>query len=119
MGVISIRLSDKLENEIKKKAIVEGKNISTYCKDKILSNEIIEQPLERETIEAEINKLKNSINIMNNNIINLSKEILKQNKLCNEWLIEMLNYAIDDDEEKKKIYDNGINEANNYIKNLF
>lgn len=47
MGVISIRLSDKLENEIKKKAIAEGKNISSYCKDKILSGEIIEQPLER------------------------------------------------------------------------
>lgn len=36
---------------------------------------------------------------MNNNILNLNKKILYQNKLCNEWLIEMLNYAIDDDEE--------------------
>lgn len=119
MGVISIRLSDKLENEIKKKAIAESKNLSTYCKDKILSEEIIEQPLERETIEVEIDKLKRSINRMNNNIVNLSKEILYQNKICNEWIIEMLNYAIDDEEEKKKIFEQGINEADDYIKNLF
>ncbi len=119
MGVISIRLSDKLEIEIKKKAIAEGKNISSYCKDKILSEEIIEQPLERETIEAEIDKLRNSINMVNKNLIHISRNMLFQNKLCSQWLIEMLNFAIDDSEEKKKIYDNGINEANDYIKKLF
>lgn len=53
----------------------------------------------------------------NKNLINLSKNMLYQNKLCSQWLIEMLNFAIDDSEEKKKIYDNGITEANNYIKN--
>jgi len=120
MGRINIRLDDKTEIEIKRLAAEQKQTLSDYCRAKILGGVSQEQPLSRASIESEIDALKNVIGKMNNNLMSLSKILLKQSKLNSELSNAFLLLALNGDEAQQlEIYKNAENEAENLIKYIF
>lgn len=55
MGVVSVRLTDKDEQKIKRIADAEKKKLSEFCREKIL-NEAKEQPIIRERVEEKMER---------------------------------------------------------------
>lgn len=120
MANVNIYLSDKEEIKLKKLAQAEGKSISAYCREKIAQDEPQEQPLSRVTIEYEIDRLKNEISMMNDNILFLSKELLRQSKLNSELSNAFILLALKGAENKQlEIYETADRKAEKYVKDMF
>ena len=115
MGQISIRLTDENERELKRIAREKGKSLAEFCREVILEgHKEYEQPLNRATIESEIDELKQSIERINRNI-SVTKKILMNNELTTKFLdavyagneeamLEAYNEATVNVEEKLKSY---------------
>ena len=121
MGRIDVRLSDELERKLKQDCRQKGyNNLSDYIRV-LLGGESKgdNQHLERVTIEAEIDELRRSINVLNNNMVSLYKHLLKQMAICTELSVGVLDVAHDDIEEKRNIYNEAVNKADNLVKSVF
>ena len=120
MGQISIRLSDKQEIEIRNQAKANKQTLAGYIKERLSSSEPQEQPLSRVTIEYEIDKLKNEISMMNDNILFLSKELLRQSKLNSELSNAFILLALKGAENKQlEIYESADRKAEKYVEDMF
>ena len=120
MGVIAIRLSNEIEKQIKEKAQTEGKSVSAYCKEVILEgHQEQEQPLNRVTIESEIDQLRKSIDIVNKNMMILSKKILQDTQMSSNLVQGFFNVVIEDDETKYNIYKEAEEETKEYMSKIF
>ena len=119
MGQISIRLTNEMEVELRKKATAEKKSLAEYCRERILSNEIAEQPLSRPSIELEIDKLRKSIENTNKNMLSLAKHVLRQSRLNSELSYSVLDIASDDDKAKENKAREAEQAADEFIKNIF
>ena len=120
MANVNIYISDKEEIKLKKLAQAEGKSISAYCREKIAQDEPQEQPLSRVTIEYEIDKLKEEIRMMNDNIIFLSKELLRQSKINSELSNAFILMGLRGNEDKQvQVYNEAERIADEYIKEMF
>ena len=120
MGVIAIRVSNEIEKQIKEKAQTEGKSLSAYCKEVILEgHQEQEQPLNKITIESEIDQLRKSIDIVNKNMMILSKKILQDTQMSSNLVQGFFNVVIEDDETKRTIYREAEEETKEYMERLF
>lgn len=120
MGVIAIRVSNEIEKKIKEKAQTEGKSLSAYCKEVILEgHQEQEQPLNKITIESEIDQLRKSIDIVNKNMMILSKKILKDTQMSSNLVQGFFNVVIEDDETKYNIYKEAEEETKEYMSKIF
>lgn len=118
MGVIAIRVSNEIEKQIKEKAQTEGKSLSAYCKEVILEGHQ-EQLLNKITIESEIDQLRKSIDIVNKNMMILSKKILKDTQMSSNLVQGFFNVVIEDDETKYNIYKEAEEETKEYMSKIF
>lgn len=120
MGVIAIRVSNEIEKQIKEKAQTEGKSLSAYCKEVILEgHQEQEQPLNRVTIESEIDELRKSLDRVNKNMLALSKRILQDTQMSSNLVQGFFNVVIEDDETKRTIYREAEEETKEYMERLF
>lgn len=120
MGVIAIRVSNEIEKQIKEKAQTEGKSLSAYCKEVILEgHQEQEQPLNRVTIESEIDELRKSLDTVNRNLMVLSKRILRDTQMSSNLVQGFFNVVIEDDETKQSIYREAEAETEQYMNRLF
>ncbi len=120
MGVIAIRVSNDIEKQIKEKASLEGKSLSAYCKEVILEgHQEQEQPLNRVTIESEIDELRKSLDRVNKNMLALSKIILQDTQMSSNLVQGFFNVVIEDDETKRTIYSEAEEETKEYMDKLF
>lgn len=120
MGVIAIRVSNDIEKQIKEKAQTEGKSLSAYCKEVILEgHQEQEQPLNRVTIESEIDELRKSLDRVNKNMLALSKRILQDTQMSSNLVQGFFNVVIEDDETKRTIYREAEEETKEYMDKLF
>lgn len=121
MGRINIRLDDKIEVEIKRLAAEEKKTLSDYCRERLMGGDKIqEKPLSRVTIEYEIDQLKREISQMNDNILFLSKELLRQSKLNSELSNAFILLALNGDEDKQlEVYETADKKADKYVNDMF
>lgn len=120
MGVIAIRVSNEIEKQIKEKAQTEGKSLSAYCKEVILEgHQEQEQPLNRVTIESEIDELRKSLDRVNKNMLALSKRILQDTQMSSNLVQGFFNVVIEDDETKRTIYREAEEETKEYMDKLF
>lgn len=119
MGVIAIRVSNEIEKQIKEKAQTEGKSLSAYCKEVILEgHQEQEQPLNKITIESEIDQLRKSIDIVNKNMMILSKKILQDTQMSSNLVQGFFNVVIEDDETKYNIYKEAEEETKEYMSKI-
>lgn len=120
MGVISMRLSEEAEREIKKLADKKGKSISAYCKEVILSGNIVENSISRESIENEIQILQRQIVRLNNAVADLSKIILRETRINSELMLDIIYYLCEDDQDKcDKKYQRAKDSADDFIRQTF
>ena len=120
MGVIAIRVSNEIEKQIKEKASLEGKSLSAYCKEVILEgHQEQEQPLNRVTIESEIDELRKSLDRVNKNMLALSKRILQDTQMSSNLVQGFFNAVIESDETKQSIYRMAEEETKEYMDKLF
>lgn len=121
MGRINFRLDDSFERNLRRDCKEKGySNFSDYLREKIISGEIAEQPLNRATIESEIDELKQSIERINRNISEITKNLLEVSLLNSELSMEFLELAISGDEEKKlNIYNEARAHAKERLKSYF
>ena len=121
MGRINVRLSDELERKLRQDCQQEGyDNLSDYVRVLLGGeNKSENSSLERVTIEAEIDELRRSINILNDNMVSLYKHLLKQMAICTELSVGVLDVAHDDIEEKRNIYNEAVSKAEKLVKSVF
>lgn len=89
MGVIAVRLSDKDEVEIKKLAVAEGVSISEFCRNKILSQVSATKPDTDSVsveVEATINAMHGDMQDMLKKLIELNRNLLRENRYYGELL---------------------------------
>lgn len=100
MGQISIRLTDENERELKRIAREKGKSLAEFCREVILEgHKEYEQPLNRATIESEIDELKQSIERINRNISVTTKILLEKILMNNELTTKFLDAVYAGNEE--------------------
>ena len=100
MGQISIRLTDENERELKRIAREKGKSLAEFCREVILDgHKEYEQPLNRATIESEIDELKQSIERINRNISVTTKILLEKILMNNELTTKFLDAVYAGNEE--------------------
>lgn len=114
---ITIAFSPAEEKEIKQAAKEQGKSVSKYCREMLLGN--VEQPLNRVTIESEIDELRKSIDIVNKNMMILSKKILQDTQMSSNLVQGFFNVVIEDDETKYNIYKEAEEETKEYMSKIF
>ena len=100
MGRINFRLDDSFERNLRRDCKEKGySNFSDYLREKIISGEIAEQPLNRATIESEIDELKQSIERINRNISVITKILLEKILMNNELTTKFLEVVYEDNKE--------------------
>lgn len=115
---LTINLSPNEEKQIKQMAKEQGKSISAYCRETLLGG--VEQPLNRVTIEYQIDKMKEEIRMMNDNILFLTKELLRQSKLNGELSNAFILLALNGDEDKQlEVYETADKKADKYVNDMF
>jgi len=118
MGVISIRVNDDLESQIAIRAKAKGISVSAYCKD-ILSSAKEEPQIDRLAVEFELDEIKKSMNILNKNMLNLSKEILKEIHMNSSLIVGFFSEAFKQDIDALAILKDAEAETDKYISNIF
>lgn len=126
MGQISIRLTDEMERNLKRLAKENGKNLAEFCREKLISEAIEDQPLSRVSIENEIDELKHTIEMMNKNMITATKIITENSILNSELSLEFIDLAlgkntdkIEKTKEKLRIYNDAKARAKEKVKKYF
>lgn len=74
MGVISFRVSDEMEIELKKQSKIRGKKLTDLCKEKI-TYDLEQEELNKVTLENRIEKLENQLEELTFNHTFLSRFI--------------------------------------------
>lgn len=119
MGQISIRLSNEVEVELRKKVMAEKKSLAEYCREKILTEEMEEEKLSRPSIEMEIDNLSRRVEQINKNMLELAKIVMKQARLNGELSYSVLDIASDDDEAKAKHAQEAERAATEFVAKMF
>lgn len=119
MANVNIYINGKEEIKIKKLAQAEGKSISQYCREKIIYDNNTEKPIIRESIENEIQSLKNTIIMMNNNMTYLAKLMMKENQMNSKIIQGFFNIVIEDDETKHNVYKQAEIETEEFMQRYF
>ncbi len=119
MGQISIRLTDRDELFLKQEATENQQSLAEFCRDKILRNKPRERPLERITIEAQIEKLENEINRMSRNMDKLAKMLLHQSIMNGTLCLEVVDIASNNENEKINAYNIAKRNADTLIQEAF
>lgn len=120
MGRINFRIDDSLEKELRRKCKEKGyNNFSDYLRERITSEQEQEQPLSRVSIESEIDQLRKSIDIVNKNMMILSKKILQDTQMSSNLVQGFFNVVIEDDETKYNIYKEAEEETKEYMSKIF
>lgn len=114
---ISVAVSPAEEIQIKQQAKSKNLSMSAYCKEKIMGEQ--EQPLNRVTIESEIDELRKSIDRINKNMLALSKRILQDTQMSSNLVQGFFNEVIEDDQTKLTIYRAAEEETKEYMAKLF
>lgn len=119
MANVNIYLSNKQEIQLKKLAQAEGKSISQFCRERIIDDKEQEEQLNRVSIESEIDELRKSIDIVNKNMMILSKKILQDTQMSSNLVQGFFNVVIEDDETKYNIYKEAEEETKEYMSKIF
>ena len=120
MGRINFRIDDSLEKELRRECKEKGyDNFSDYLRKRITSEQEQEQPLNRVTIESEIDELRKSLDRVNKNMLALSKRILQDTQMSSNLVQGFFNVVIEDDETKRTIYREAEEETKEYMERLF
>lgn len=121
---LSFRVTREEENFLKAEALRKGMTLSAYAKNKVFS---AEQPLNRLTIEAEIDELKHSISSYMEKINHTMNTFIQRTEKTDtifkyysvfqrELMIAILKKASDDDEWMEYTYKNALEKAKQAIK---
>ncbi len=119
MGVIGVRLSEKKEKEIRRLAHEEGKSISEYCRDKILSDYHIDESLDRETVEEQIQSLKKEISYLYEATDFLIKKSIFYGEANRYFINDFFRISTKNNEFVAAAWDKAKKAAEEEVKNLF
>ena len=120
MGRINFRIDNSLKKALRRKCKEQGyNNFSDYLRERITSEQEQEQPLSRVSIESEIDQLRKSIDIVNKNMMILSKKILQDTQMSSNLVQGFFNVVIEDDETKYNIYKEAEEETKEYMSKIF
>ena len=118
MGVISFRVNDDIESKIMIRAKAKGLTLSAYCKDVLISAK--EEPkIDRLSVESELDEIKKSLNILNKNMMILSKEILQEVHMNSSLVTGFFSEAFKGKIDSLGIVKDAEKETKDYISNIF
>ena len=72
MGVISFRVSDEMEKELKQQARTRGQKLTDFCKERI-TEDLEQEELNKVTLENRIEKLENEQRELSENVFLMSR----------------------------------------------
>ncbi len=116
---ISIAVSPQEQREIKLQAHEEGKTISAYCKNKILSDYHINESLDRESVEEQIQALKKEISYLYDATDFLIKKAVWKTEADRHFMTSFFNAVTRNPQKVTEVWKQAEKSADEAVKNLF